>query len=123
MRDPRHGQHQRRPTDGLRRSERLLQSLLWTDLPAGELDQSVARTRAGERLRAIDSRMDRHGHHDAGAALHGERSAGPSAPIHRRSVAALAVEVTAVSLIKQCTARCKALFLKSGKSRFFASLR
>src|SRR5207237_5077314 len=51
-------------------------------------------------MRAHDSGMDRHGDHDAGAALHLARSAGADGAIYQRRPAAVAVEVTARSLIK-----------------------
>ena len=51
-RHPRHGQYQRRQAIGLPPVEGLFQSLLRPDLSAGELDQSLARPRSAERLRA-----------------------------------------------------------------------
>ena len=47
---PRHGQHQRRQTRGLRSSEGLFQSLLRPDLSAGEFDQGLAGARTAPRI-------------------------------------------------------------------------
>ncbi len=58
---------------GLRAGQRLLQSLLRSDLSAGEFDQGLAGSWTAQRLREPDSRMDRHGHHHAGAAFHRAR--------------------------------------------------